>query len=154
MHHSQYFFTPIGIFPYACALFGRTFPVSPMVCLALPHTPLPRKQMSPAPYVTALKTAGYGRTGVERAQLPNIISFASNKTRELCAKNLRLFDKIRGLSKSGRERIDKMIDFQKEYWIIRTRITIKIHSILNICVLSACSNSKDPIISTYFIAFQ
>lgn len=154
MHHSQYFFTPIGIFPYACALFGRPFPVSPMVCMALPHTPLPRKQMSPAPYVTALKTAGYGRTGVKRAQLPNIISFASNKTRELCAKNLRLFDKTRGLSKSGGGRIDEMIDFQKKYWIKRIQITIKTHSTLNICVLSAYSNSKDPIIYTYFLAFQ
>lgn len=154
MHHSQYFFTPIGIFPYACALFGRPFPVSPMVCLALPHTPLPRKQMSPAPYVTALKTAGYGRTSVERAQLPNIISFASNKTRELCAKNLRLFDKTRGLSKSGGGRIDEMIDFQKEYWIIRIQITIKTYSTLNICVLSAYSGSKYLVKSTYLVAFQ
>ena len=119
MHHSQYFFTPIGIFPYACALFGRPFPVSPMVCLALPHTPLPRKQMSPAPYVTALKTAGFGRTGVERAQLPNIISFASNKTRELRAKNLRLFDKTRGLSKSGGGLIHKMVDYQNEYGVVK-----------------------------------
>jgi len=113
------FFTPIGIFPYACALFGRPFPVSPMVCLALPHTPLPRKQMSPAPYVTALKTAGYGRTGVERAQLPNIISFASNKTRELRAKNLRLFDKTRGLSKSGGGLTHKMVDYQNEYGLVK-----------------------------------
>ena len=102
-----------------------------MVCLALPHTPLLRKQMSPAPRVTALKTAGYGRTGVERAQLPNIISFASNKTRELCAKNLRLFDKTRGLSKSGGRLIHKMLDYQKEYWIIRIQITNNIHYILN-----------------------
>ena len=131
MHHSQYFFTPIGVFPYACALFGRPFPVFPMACLALLHTPLPRKQMSPAPRVTALKTAGYGRTGVERAQLPNIISFASNKTRELRAKNLRLFDKTRGLSKSGRGLIHKRIDFQKEYWIIRIQITNNTHYILN-----------------------
>jgi len=87
--------------------------------------------MSPAPYVTALKTAGYGRTGVERAQLPNIISFASNKTRELCAKNLRLFDKIRGLSKSGRERIDKMVDYQNEYGIVKIQITNNTHYILN-----------------------
>lgn len=154
MHHSQYFFTPTGVFPYTCALFGRPFPVFPMVCMALPHTPLPRKQMSPAPHVTALKTAGFGRTGVERAQLPNIISIASNKTRELRAKNLRLFDKTRGLSKSGGEWIDEMIDFQKEYWIIRIQITIKTYSTLNICILSGYSNSKDRIISTYFIAFQ
>ena len=87
--------------------------------------------MSPAPRVTALKTVGYGRTSVERAQLPNIISFASNKTRELCAKNLRLFDKTRGLSKSGGEIIYKMIDYQKEYWIIRILITSKTHYILN-----------------------
>lgn len=132
MHHSQYFFTPTGIFPYACALFGRPFPVFPMVCLALPHTPLPRKQMSPAPYVTALKTAGYGRTGVERAQLPNIISFASNKTREQRAKNLRLFDKTRGLSKSGGGRIDEMIDFQKEHGIVKIQITNIRHYILNL----------------------
>jgi len=131
VHHSQYFFTPIGIFPYACALFGRTFPVSPMVCLALPHTPLPRKQMSPAPYVTALKTAGYGRTGVERAQLPNIISIASNKTRELRAKNLRLFDKTRGLSKSGGGPIHKMVDYQNEYGIVKIQITNNTHCILN-----------------------
>ena len=154
MHHSQYFFTPIGIFPYACALFGRPFPVSPMVCLALPHTPLPRKQMSPAPRVTALKTAGYGRRGVERAQLPNIISFASNKTRELRAKNLRLFDKTRGLSKSGGGLIHKMADYQKEYWIIRIQITIKTYSTLNICVLSVYSGSKYPVKSTYLVAFQ
>ena len=102
-----------------------------MVCLALPHTPLPRKQMSTAPYVAALKTVGYGRRGVERAQLPNIISFASNKTRELCAKSLRLFDKTRGLSKSGGRLIHKMLDYQKEYWIIRIQITSKIHYILN-----------------------
>ena len=132
MHHSQYFFTPTGIFPYACALFGRPFPVFPMVCLALPHTPLPRKQMSPAPYVTALKTASYGRTGVERAQLPNIISFASNKTREQRAKNLRLFDKTRGLSKSGGGRIDEMIDFQKEHGIVKIQITNIRHYILNL----------------------
>ena len=97
-------------------------------CLTLP---LPRKQMSPAPYVTTLKTAGYGRTGVERAQLPNIISFASNKTRELCAKNLRLFDKTRELSKSGRGLIHKMVDYQKEYWIIRIQITNNTCYILN-----------------------
>ena len=103
-----------------------------MVCLALPHTPLPRKQMSPAPYVTALKTAGFGRTGVERAQLPNIISFASNKTRELRAKNLRLFDKTRGLSKSGGGLIHKIVDYQKKYWIIRIQITNNIHYILNL----------------------
>ena len=103
-----------------------------MVCLALPHTPLPRKQMSPAPYVTALKTAGYGRIGVERAQLPNIISFASNKTRELCAKNLRLFDKTRGFSKSGRGLIHKMVDYQKEYWIIRIQIMNNTYYILNL----------------------
>ena len=75
--------------------------------------------MSPAPYVTALKTAGYGRTGVERAQLPNIISFASNKTRELCAKNLRLFDKTRGLSKSGGGLTHKMVDYQNEYGLVK-----------------------------------
>ncbi len=102
-----------------------------MVRLALPHTPLPRKQMSPAPYVTAPKTAGYGRTGVERAQLPNIISFASNKTRELRAKNLRLFDKTRGLSKSGGRLTHKMLDYQKEYWIMRIQITNKTYYILN-----------------------
>lgn len=102
-----------------------------MTCLALPHTPLLRKQMSPAPRVTALKTAGYGRTGVERAQLPNIISFASNKTRELRAKSLRLFDKTRGLSKSGGRLIHKMLDYQKEYWIIRIQITNNTYYILN-----------------------
>ncbi len=103
-----------------------------MVCLALPHTPLPRKQMSLAPYVTALKTAGFGRTGVERAQLPNIISIASNKTRELRAENLRLFDKTRGLSKSGGGRIDEMIDYQNEYGIVRIQITNNTHYILNL----------------------
>ena len=102
-----------------------------MTCLASPHTPLLRKQMSPAPRVTALKTAGYGRTGVERAQLPNIISFASNKTRELCAKNLRLFDKTRGLSKSGGELIHEMVDYQNEYGIVKIQITNIRHYILN-----------------------
>ena len=47
-----------------------------------------------------------------------------------------------------------MIDFQKEYWIIRIQITIKTYSTLNICILSGYSNSKDRIISTYFVAFQ
>ena len=75
--------------------------------------------MPRASWTLAEPSADSGGTGAGHAQLSNILSLVSNKTRELHSKNLRFSDKTREPAEKSREQVQKMTDVQDNNWIIR-----------------------------------